>query len=202
MHKVKGWHSRGYLPHLDSDSRTQFVTIRLHDSLPDDVLFRMKDELRLKNAHGIDDLELQRRIDKFLDSGYGECWLRRPEIAQIVEDSLMAADHEFCDLRAWVVMPNHAHMLLRPNENVSLTSIMQRIKGSSAFAANRVLGRSGSFWMRDYFDRYIRDPEHYWKSIRYIEMNPVKAGLCLDPADWRFGSAWWKAREDANQSSR
>jgi len=198
MDKIKGWHSRGYLPHFDTDQRTQFVTIRLVDSLPEDALARLKDEMRMRAAHGIDDLELQRRIERFLDTGYGACWLKRPEVAEVVESVLLDADRDLFDLRGWVIMPNHAHILLRPNAGISLSKIMQKIKGASAYEANRVLGRTGAFWMRDYFDRYIRDHEHYLKAVKYIEQNPVKARFCADPAEWRFGSAWWTAQEDAN----
>lgn len=198
MYEIKGWHSRGYLPHFDTDRRTQFVTIRLFDSLPEDTLFKLKDELRLKAVHGVEDLELQRRIEKYLDMGSGSCWLRRPEIATVVQNALLEADSALCQLRGWVIMPNHSHILLRPNEGVSLSKIMQKVKGASALEANRLLGRTGSFWMRDYFDRYIRDPEHFSKALRYIEQNPVKAGLCDDPADGKFGSAWWRKQAEAN----
>ena len=77
----------------------------------------------------------------------------------------------------------------------SMTAIMQLIKGATAKEANLLLGRTGSFWMRDYFDRYIRDAEHFRKAVRYIENNPVKAGLCDRAEDWRLGSAWWRERE-------
>ena len=49
-----------------------------------------------------------------------------------------------------------------------------------------------TFWQADYFDRYIRDQEHYRKVVRYIENNPVKARLCTRPADYRFSSAWFR----------
>jgi REP element-mobilizing transposase RayT len=198
MNEIKGWHSRGYLPHFDTDQRTQFVTIRLYDSLPEDTLFRLKDELRLKTVHGLEDLELQRRIEKYLDMGSGSCWLRRPEIGTVVQNALLEADGTLCQLKGWVIMPNHSHILLRPNEGVSLSKIMQKVKGVSALEANRLLGRTGSFWMRDYFDRYIRDAEHFSKALRYIEQNPVKAGLCTDAGDWKFGSAWWRKQAEAN----
>jgi REP element-mobilizing transposase RayT len=44
--------------------------------------------------------------------------------------------------------------------------------------------------MREYFDRYIRDAEHFEKAFRYIENNPVKAGLCEKPSDWKYSSAF------------
>lgn len=186
---IRGWHTRGYLPHYDDDSKTQFVTFRLHDSLPENVLIRLKDEARLNAIRGEEDLELQRRIEKFLDAGHGRCYLKLPNIAGLVENKLLSMQPEKLNLKAWVIMPNHAHIMFRPAAGNSMTQIMQSIKGATAREENKILGRTGDFWMRDYFDRYIRDQEHYDKAFRYIENNPVKAGLCGEPSEWRFGSA-------------
>lgn len=67
---------------------------------------------------------------------------------------------------------------------------MQKFKSYTAHQANKLLGRAGKFWQEDYFDRYIRDYEHFEKVIDYIELNPVKAGLCISKYDWPFGSAY------------
>jgi REP element-mobilizing transposase RayT len=193
---IKGWHSRGYLPHYDNDRRIQFVTFRLYDSLPKAVLVRLVEQARLEAARGEGDRHPQRLIEKFLDTGAGECFLRLAEVAEVVERGLLSLDASMISLRAWVIMPNHVHLLLLPLSGQSMTKIMQSIKGATAKEANELLGRTGSFWMRDYFDRYIRDAEHYGKAVRYIENNPVKAGLCKRAADWRFGRAWWREREE------
>lgn len=92
-------------------------------------------------------------------------------------------------LFAWVIMPNHAHLLLVPLNGAKVSAIMQRLKSYTSHEANRILGRRGHFWNKEYFDRYIRDGNHFAKALRYIEMNPVKAGLCEAPEEWRFGSA-------------
>jgi hypothetical protein len=81
MTQAKGWHSRGYLPHFDSPETVQFVTFRLADSLPRAVV----EGLRLADD-GI------QRIDRELDRGMGECWLRSPAIASLVQDSLFHFD--------------------------------------------------------------------------------------------------------------
>ena len=87
-------------------------------------------------------------------------------------------------------MPNHVHATLRPLGDQDLASTVRGIKGSSARDANRLLNRSGSpFWARDYFDRRIRDREHEGRVTRYIENNPVKAGLCRATEDWPWSSA-------------
>ncbi len=48
------------------------------------------------------------------------------------------------------------------------------------------------FWMEEYFDRYIRNADHFRNAVNYIENNPVKAGLCSKPSDWPFSSAWFR----------
>ena len=78
MVEPKGWHSRGYLPHLDQPGLLQFITFRLSDSLPAAVLHRLAAETT------DDEAERHRLIDGYLDAGQGACWLRRPEIATLV----------------------------------------------------------------------------------------------------------------------
>jgi putative DNA methylase len=77
-------------------------------------------------------------------------------------------------------------------ENHELETIFHSLKSYTAHEANRILHRSGQFWLPDYFDRYIRDDEHFRRTVQYIENNPVKARLCKKASDWRFSSAWFK----------
>jgi hypothetical protein len=110
----KGWHQRGYLPHFDGVA-TQFVTFRLADSLPQNVLRRLKQQLerdQLSDNSG----EYREMVEDYLDKGIGSCVLRDPEIAAIVADTIRGEDGQSCRLIAWVVMPNHVHLLLRPHE--------------------------------------------------------------------------------------
>src|SRR5690606_13170090 len=103
-----------------------------------------------------------------------------------------------------VIMPNHAHVLLRAFENHSLSSIMKTVKSVTAHKINKLLGRSGPVWQPDYFDRYIRDQEHFARTVRYIENNPVKAGLCNAPEEWKFSSASFHdaSQGDSTQAAR
>ena len=186
----RGWYSRGYLPHFDvGPSRTQFITCRLYDSLPQVVLERIKKELE---SNGTEDIARQTIIlaEKYLDRGYGQCFLRVRSVAEIVRDSIKKFDLVRYLLFAWVIMPNHVHLLLRPLPGFSLEQIAHSFKSYTGLMANRVLGREGTFWMREPFDRYIRDADHFNRTVRYIENNPVKAGLCVRPEDWEFSSAW------------
>ena len=178
---------RGYLPHLDLPL-TQFVTFRLHDSFPAPLLDRWRQDLAV-----LDEDERRRegyrRTEAYVDAGHGACWLRRPEIAGIVEEALRFNDGVRYDLIAWTLMPNHVHLLARIREGHPLPKTVQTWKARSARRANEILGRSGPFWYRDYYDRYIRDEAHLANCLRYIDMNPVKAGLCSTPAEWPWGSA-------------
>ncbi len=84
-------------------------------------------------------------------------------------------------------MPNHVHALVQPF--TELGEIEHSIKSYTANKINKFLNRSGTLWQKEVFDRYIRDFEHYERTVAYIENNPVKARLCGKAEDWQFGSA-------------
>jgi len=128
-------------------------------------------------------------FDKVLDArATGPQWLIQPEVAHAVIGVLLTGQSKgFYDLGSWVVMPNHVHVLLCPQ--VELPRVVRGIKVASAKEANRLLGRTGSFWGRDYSDRWVRDSAEEHRVVRYIENNPVKAGLCRDATAWPFSSA-------------
>jgi len=63
------------------------------------------------------------------------------------------------------------------------------MKGYTALMINRRMGRQGSFWQREYFDRVVRDETHFRNAVEYIHNNPVKAQLVSKPEDWSFSSA-------------
>ncbi|MCC7309502.1 MAG: transposase [Acidobacteria bacterium] len=193
--RPKGWHDRGYLPHYDGGAIAQFITWRLHDSLPQPILLRLKEELKINGIENISRVTLI-LVEEYLDKGIGACYLRRLEIAAMVRQAFLFHAKRKFDLFAWVIIPNHVHILLRPFPGIPLHKIIHSLKSFTAHEANKILGRTGDFWMRDYFDRYIRDEEHFQKALRYIERNPVKAGLCKEPADWEFSSAAERKRLD------
>lgn len=104
----RGWYTRGYLPHFDAGStRTQFITFRLFDSLPQNVLHRIEQELEIRKPENIS-RETFILAERYLDKGYGECFLRRRDVATIVKETLLRYDYERFKLNAWVIMPNHS----------------------------------------------------------------------------------------------
>jgi putative DNA methylase len=189
----KTWHTRGYLPHWEAGQIPQSITFRLHDSLPRQLLEQWQTEL---DSLPLDQqtLERRKRIEAALDQGYGECHLRRADIAGIVATALRHFDGERYQLIAWTIMPNHVHVLVIPLHGYSLSSILHSWKSFTAKEANRLLERTGAFWLEEYFDRAIRDEVHYARAVAYIENNPVKAGLCDSAAEWPWGSAWERGR--------
>ena len=185
----KYWHSRGYLPHFDAEGFTQFITFRLADSMPQEVLNKWRVELAQNH---ITDADFRRRIEYYLDQNYGSSFLREERIASILQETLLKWDGERYKLTAWVIMPNHGHILLAPEPGFEIADIMHSIKSYTAHEANKILDRKGQFWAKEYFDRYIRDYRHFASTIKYIEDNPVKARLCKTPEEWPFGSACFK----------
>jgi putative transposase len=184
-----GWHARGYLPHFDAPGITQFVTFRLDDAMPASRRSEWEALLRIE-----DDRERRIQLETYLDRSFGECWLRRPEIARLVCDALKFFDGKRYRLDAWVVMPNHAHVLVEIWQT-PMGEILKSWKGFTSREANKILGRTGRFWEREHWDTRIRDEEHLRKSRRYIEMNPVKAGMVRDAADWPWSSAHGRKTE-------
>ncbi|MBL8548125.1 MAG: transposase [Hyphomonadaceae bacterium] len=165
----RGWHNRGYLPHFDGYDVTQHVVFRLHDSVPPG----------------------ETEGDDVLDRGLGSALLAYPRNAEIVARALRFHDHERYELAAWCVMPNHVHVLLTTKQKFELGAIVRTWKQFSANSINKAVGRSGAVWAADYFDRYVRDQAQFDTAKRYIEMNPVVAGLCDKAEDWRFSSVGW-----------
>lgn len=192
--RAAGWHSRGYLPHFDGQAIPQHISIHLADAIPKEVIERWHRELNAGNSTQ-DKILLQKRVDKYADQGFGHAYLKDERLAEMVQETLLRDDGKKYRLSAWVVMPNHVHLLLTRFESYELSDIMQALKSITAHRANKSLGRSGEFWMQEYFDRYIRNAKHYRKTIEYIENNPVKARLCRRPEEYRFSTAWFRKHE-------
>ena len=200
---VSGVHSRGALPHLKCEGASYFVTFRLEGTLPREVLVRLKQERDALIHQAIaqnrpltwqEQKDLfnwySAKVDAYLDAGSGNCWLRQPEIARLVSQALMHFDQQRYVLRAWVVMPNHVHAVVRPEPPHTLSQILKSWKGFTAVKANRLLGREGkAFWQNESYDHCCRDDEDLAGCCAYTAMNPVNAGLCESPEAWPWSSA-------------
>ena len=170
---------RGYLPHFENRA-IQFITFRLYDSVPKELIEEWKMVLTQESdAEGPSDVarQMHKLVDKFEDSGYGQCFLADSRVADMMEQTLRHDDGKKYDLISYCIMPNHVHVMIRVHDGVSLSSILHTWRSYSAHEANKILGRSGDFWMKDYYDRYIRNAQHYMAVVQYIKDNPAKAGL-------------------------
>jgi putative transposase len=180
-------HTENRLPHWQQKGATYFVTFRLADSIPSNVLGRWQDEreawLRLNpEPWGLEiELEYHRRfsgaLEQWLDQGHGACLLRCHDCAEIVAETLRHFEGQRVVMISFAVMPKHLHALFVQNSEWPLEKLIRSWKGFTARRVNKLLGRSGSFWQRDYFDRLVRDQKHFANCVRYIRHNPEKATL-------------------------
>jgi REP element-mobilizing transposase RayT len=200
LRQHRGWHNRGKLPHFDESDTVQSISFRLADSVPAYVIDSWKEELDwekdLPATHPAE-IALRERILKYEDLGRGNCWLRQAPVAELVQNALLNFHDERYELFAWCIMPNHVHVLIQEWEGYLLEDVMHSWKSFTASAANKLLKRRGTFWMADYFDRYIRDSRHFQHTVTYIEGNPAEARLVDDAEDWPWSSAnpRWAERE-------
>ena len=139
-----GWHENGYLPHRDEPGLVQFVTFRLADAFPAELRWEWGALLKIE-----DDRKRRIELEAYLDRGRGECHLRRPEVAQLVEGALLFRHGVDYDLRAWAVMPNHVHLLFCV-QDVPMWRLVDAWKGYTAKKVNKLLGRKGTIWQDGY----------------------------------------------------
>ena len=183
-------HYRGYLPHIEH-KQIQFLTFRLYDSVPKDVIQQWKvllanEEEKVKNESVQEKERLRKLIDQYEDAGYGQSFLKDRRIAAVVEQSLLHFDNERYTLLRWCIMPNHVHVMMELKEGWTLSTMLRSWKSFTAHQANRILGRSGPFWMAEYYDRYVRTAEQFMRTVTYIDYNPEKACLSETPEEWEW----------------
>ena len=173
----RGWHSRGYLPHFDSDVATQHVTFHLADSLPKEMLQRLEAELQAV-SEAKRDAERRKRVDAWIDAGHGSCVLRESDIARMVEDALLFFDGQRYQLLAWVVMPNHVHVLFRPVNAWSMAKIVASWKKFTAtqICAHRRNARNANLPIGDGKEQPIR------RSAIRFGIGSIGTGTCATNA--------------------
>ncbi|MEZ6054578.1 MAG: transposase [Planctomycetaceae bacterium] len=180
------------LPHWFQPRVATFITFRTADSLPQAVLRQFErgqqDWLNRHGTHMVDlashsdlDREFRRYRDRqwhgHLDRGYGDCVLKRPDVAAIVGDSLRFFDGDRYDLDSFIVMPNHVHVLVQFRHPTTLRQQTRSWLQYTARRINELIGARGPFWQSEPFDHLVRSPEQFSYLQRYIAENPVKARL-------------------------
>ncbi len=184
------------LPHWEQDGATYFVTFRLADSLPKEAIVSWRTErdawLRTHPRPWTPKVteEYYRRfheaIEEQLDKGQGAAVLADPRVAEIIEAAMCHFDGERYVLGSYVVMPNHVHVLVIPQDEEELSKILHSWKSYSANKINELLDRDGPLWQRESFDHIVRHEHELLAIERYIAENPRNARL--SEGKYRLGS--------------
>jgi len=117
------------------------------------------------------------RMEPWLDAGHGSCVLREPACRAVLVGTFRYRDGSRYSMHAWVVMPNHAHVLVSLHPEALLEREVGAWKSVSSRRINALPGRRGALWQEDYFDRLVRNQQHFTRCANYIRRNPEKAGL-------------------------
>ncbi|MDP0492199.1 MAG: class I tRNA ligase family protein [Verrucomicrobiota bacterium JB023] len=179
---------RRKLPHVEQvEGTTLFITWRLNDSLPKEKLEQLgaeKEEWLAANPKPWNSTQendyhqkFSNRVDEWLDAGAGSCLLKKPQNAKLLAEALQHFDAERYFLHSYVIMPNHVHLLVTLPPEEDLDKVMHSWKSYTAKKINAHEGTEGSVWQREYYDRIIRDEDHFANTLKYIEKNPERANL-------------------------
>ncbi len=174
--------TRAHLPHWHQEQKLQFVTFRLADALPQEKIKQLQydkslfeNENPLPWSHEVREEYYKRfgsKIDEWLDEKYGSCVLQFPNVRQVVNDALLYFDNKRYLIHAFVIMPNHVHVLLELLNDNKIADVLQAWKSFTSKKINELIGSTGTLWQGEYFDRLVRDYEHYKRVLNYIEKNP------------------------------
>ena len=175
---------RRRLPHIYEIEQSVFLTWRLYDSLPPHRAFPAG-EISSGRAFAV--------MDRLLDEARaGQFYLRQPAVADMIVEAIQynANSLGHYTLHAFVVMPNHVHLLVTPA--VALPKLTKSLKGITAKRANAMLDLTGSsFWQEESYDHLVQEAREFDKIWNYTEGNPVRAGLVREASEYRWSSAGW-----------
>lgn len=191
---------RRSLPHWRQRGAAYFVTFRLADSVPRNIIQRWLSEHRrwLEQNPPPHSAEKQqqrmamfgRKLLKYLDTGYGSCLLAAAEPRAEVENAMRYFDGTRYLLGEYAIMPNHVHALVMPLGDAELTRIAASWTAHSAVRINRCAGRTGRVWQPEPFDHIVRHQAAYQRFAAYIRDNPTK--LPADKATAGCGRLGWE----------
>ena len=178
---------RHLLPHWHQDGVWCFISWRLADSLPQEFMhaWKVAREQWLRDNpkpwEPDQEAEYHSRFSEGLleqmDIGRGACILRDESCADAVEHALQFFNGQRYSLKSFVIMPNHVHVLMRLHDEFPVERVVQNWKERSAKAINAAMGSEGQVWQKGYFDRLIRNANHWEFVDGYIRRNPQNAEL-------------------------
>ncbi len=200
-----------FLPHIQPKYEIFFITFTLYNKTISEFYKSLKQEqdilldklLIQKNEKAYIKISNIRKkyfakFDDFINKlDSSKNYLSNKECANIVVKKLQQFDSSTYKLLAYCIMPNHVHILIDTNiqkkyitkisdNYIHIGKIMQKIKGASAREINILLKKKGKFWLRDYYDHYVRNEKELTNIVNYIKLNPVKAGLVKNWKDWNY----------------
>lgn len=209
---------RRKLPHWIPSDAIFFITFRLANSLPANIIKKLVEEKEnhqkiiqakfqeKEQKERLYELEKKyfRHFDAWLDRCHAESpvWLRQEKIARIVSEVIHEFDGQRYALMAYCIMPNHVHLLIDTRgykidvshrgttAHYPLSDMLKQLKGRSSHLANQALKRSRMFWQHESYDHVVRDSKELERIHWYILNNPVKAGLVTQWQDWPY--SWSK----------
>ena len=170
------------LPHWNQNNKLYFVTFRLADAMPAEVMQEYKALLTdVENSFPMPRTKVQQAevdkikhntLEKYLDAGHGSCILRESRLRESLVKTLEHNEGVDYDIAAYVIMPNHVHLLLATISDKTIQSIMSSIKRVSGHHICKLANRESPLWQREYYDRLIRNSRHYEDVVAYIINNP------------------------------
>lgn len=202
---------RRNLPHIQPQGGMFFVTFRLYGSIPISILEKISDAYKSVNTTDISGNSIQKiknqqqenyfeAIDSYLDSkSNGPYHLAKPEIAQLVYDSIKFRDARDYKLVCFCIMSNHVHLIIYKLQK-PLDIVMKELKSYTGKEALKLLREetkatkiidthntlTSRFWQAESFDRIVRNKIDFANKITYTINNPVKAGLVKSWNDWKW----------------
>jgi REP element-mobilizing transposase RayT len=206
---LKYFYASGRLPHMFDVDKPIFITFRLKFTLPNAVITELEHRKRQWQAEH----EAMSEADQIEHSKHKEglffAWfdhlldyspnvpkiLHREDITEIIAKALKFHDGKRFQLLAYCIMPNHVHVLIFPLKDedgkiYAPAGITYSWKRFTSNQINKLLGKSGSLWQRESFDRMVRDEEELGRTMEYILQNQVKAGLVSEWKQWRGSYLW------------
>ena len=119
------------------------------------------------------------------------------QIADIVLSALFfLRDKGYYQLYSFVIMPEHLHLIILPQNKKTLSQIMHSLKSYTAKKINSLLGRSGKIWQDGFYERIIRNEDDLREKATYIENNPLRKNLVEEPEKYFYSSAHHREKMD------
>ncbi len=197
------------LPHWRQNGATYFVTFNLADALPANKrneLAAMRREWERRFPPPRDETiwteyakTVFRKVDKWMDAGYGACWFRQPVCANELHRSILHFHGERYEIGCFVIMANHCHLIMKPLDEYELEDEVGSIKNVTAIFVNKHESLAGQLWQQESYDRIIRDEEHLYRVAQYIGANPRRAGFQVDRWHRWMNPAWQDAGWDFHE---